>query len=99
MRITLVIGVMLCLTALCQSTRAQTALVEGSIKAIDATPQFASDGRSLQWLFTYEEPGSKYLRLQFESIADGTDKDYTILIKNRQGRNVEIYPKREFGSK
>jgi hypothetical protein len=78
---------------------AQLPLSEGNVKAVGVNASFPTLRRTgnVQWTYVFnDEPGTKYQRVFFDQIVDQSDKDFSVLIKNRRGDVVERYSKQAF---
>jgi V8-like Glu-specific endopeptidase len=50
----------------------------------------------VQWSWTVQELGTKFLRVRFAEIEDASINDYAVLIRDRNGDKVQTIPKAEF---
>jgi len=80
---------------------AQAPLPEGKVERLDQQVSFLTETQAdmVQWSRREERLGARYLRLHFSEITDQSLTDYTVLIRDRNGRLVQKFSKQEFGSR
>jgi V8-like Glu-specific endopeptidase len=83
------------------SGNAQHPLLEGKVERLDLPVTFVTEtqGEIVHWTRREERLGAKYVRLRFSEITDQSPVDYTVLVRDRNGRVVEKYTKSEFSAR
>jgi V8-like Glu-specific endopeptidase len=80
---------------------AQGPLLEGKVERLDHQVSFLAEAQAdvVQWSRREERLGAKYVRLRFSEITDQAPTDYTVLLRDRNGRIVQKFSKEEFKSR
>lgn len=83
------------------AARAQSPFVEGSVLVLDQPLAFAPAPvlTGIAWSGEVQRPGARFIRLHFSGVKDAGNTNYTVVIRDRNGRELQNIPRSKFAAR